>query len=61
MIVYVDLTNASPQTSLFITKNSGDFVAKPVLADLAKHNCKLLTRFSDGLGFINSQAPSSSG
>jgi predicted nucleic acid-binding protein len=57
--IIAHLTNASPQTSLFITKNSGDFVVKPVLADLAKHNCKLLTRFSDGLGFINSHAPSS--
>src|SRR5262245_20115774 len=58
--ILAHLTNASPQASLFITKNSRDFVTKPVLADLAKHNCKLLTRFSDGLGFINSQAPLSS-
>ncbi len=55
------LTNASPQVSCFITKNSRDFVTQPALADLAKQNCKLLTRFSDGLGFINSRGPSSSG
>ncbi|MCI0664837.1 MAG: hypothetical protein L0220_27555 [Acidobacteria bacterium] len=58
--ILAHLTNASPQVSCFITKNSRDFVTQPVLADLAKHNCKLLTRFSDGLGFINSHAPSSS-
>lgn len=59
--ILTHLTSASPQTNLFITKNSKDFVDKPVLADLSKHNCKLLTRFSDGLGFINSQTPLSSG
>lgn len=59
--VLAHLTNASPQVSCFITKNSRDFVTQPALTDLAKHNCKLLTRFGDGLGFINSQAPSSSG
>jgi predicted nucleic acid-binding protein len=59
--ILAHLTGASPQTSCFITKNSRDFVVTPVLADLAKYNCKLLTRFSDGLGFINSHAPLPSG
>ena len=57
--ILAHLSSAAPPASCFITKNSRDFVVIPVLADLAKYNCKLLTRFSDGLGYINSQRPSS--
>ena len=39
----------------FITKNSKDFANPDIENDLAAHNCKLLTRFADGLGYVRSR------
>lgn len=39
----------------FITKNSKDFANLDIENDLAAHNCKLLTRFADGLGYVRSR------
>lgn len=39
----------------FINKNSKDFVTPEILGDLNAYSCKLLTKFSDGLGYIRSQ------
>ena len=50
------------EEKLFITRNSKDFLT-PTIEDILNHcNCKLLTRFSDGLGYIQSIInPSTSG
>lgn len=45
----------SPGTKCFITTNSKDFVNPDIQSDLAGHNCRLLTRFSDGLGYVRNQ------
>ena len=39
----------------FITKNSRDFVNPDIENDLAEYDCKLLTKFADGLGYISSE------
>ena len=39
----------------FITKNSKDFANPDIENDLTAHNCKLLTRFADGLGYVRSR------
>ena len=39
----------------FITKDSTDFANPDIENDLAAHNCKLLTKFVDGLGYIRSR------
>ena len=38
----------------FITKNSKDFATLDIKNDLEKYNCKLLTKFADGLGYVRS-------
>jgi len=38
----------------FITKNSKDFANPDIYAELKAFDCKLLTRFSDGLGYAKS-------
>ena len=45
-----------PYASLgcFITKNSKDFLNPDIEDDLAELDCKLLTNFKDGLGYIRS-------
>lgn len=42
----------------FITKNSKDFTNPDIESDLTDHNCKLLTKFKNGLGYIKSNLPS---
>ena len=41
--------------SCFITKNSRDFVNPDIENDLKAYNCRLLTKFVSGLGYIRSQ------
>ena len=38
----------------FITKNSKDFATLDIKNDLEKYNCKLLTKFADGLEYVRS-------
>lgn len=39
----------------FITKDSKNFANPDIKSDLAKYNCKLLTKFVDGLGYVRSR------
>ncbi len=46
------LKNAGSVPKCFLTKNSKDFVNPDIKEQLSSYNCKLLTRFKDGLGYI---------
>lgn len=52
--VLKDLQAAGSGPHCFITKNSKDFANPDIYSDLAGADCKLLTRFSNGLGYIQS-------
>lgn len=52
--VLKDLQGAGTEQHCFITKNSKDFVNPDIISDLLGFNCKLLTRFRDGLGYLQS-------
>lgn len=43
------------EAKCFLTKNSKDFANPDIYEDLKAHNCKLLTSFDNGLGYIQSQ------
>lgn len=55
------LEGISVKEACFVTKNSKDFAVAEVKEDLALYGCKLITRFSDALGYVKSliQTPSS--
>lgn len=58
-IVYASVvTHLASKTSApkcFLTKNAKDFVNPDIIEQLAAYDCKLLTKFKDGLGYIQSQ------
>lgn len=59
-IVYASVLSHLANTSTeelkcFITKNSKDFANPDIYTDLESYNCKLLTKFSDGLGYTKSR------
>ena len=49
------LTTASEKPRCFITKNSRDFVNPDIENELKAYNCRLLTKFADGLGYVRSR------
>lgn len=49
------LANAADEPKCFLTKNSKDFANPDIYGELNAYGCKLLTRFKDGLGYIQSQ------
>ena len=49
------LTTAPKKLRCFITKNSKDFANPDIETELTKHNCQLLTKFANGLGYVRSQ------
>lgn len=46
------LATAPSGPRCFITKNSRDFSNPDIVSELAAYNCRLLTRFSNALGYI---------
>lgn len=52
--VLAHLSTAPGEPKCFLTKNSKDFANPDIYKELNAHNCKLLTKFSDGLGYIQS-------
>ena len=58
-IVYSSIVNhlssAPAGPKCFLNKNSRDFVNPRIVERLAADGCRLITGFSDGLGYINSQ------
>ena len=46
---------ASEELRCFITKNSRDFVNPDIENELKAYNCRLLTKFADGLGYVRSR------
>lgn len=51
----VHLAEAPDAPSRVVTKNAKDFVNVDIENELAAHNCRLLTKFSDGVGDIRGQ------
>ena len=49
------LTTASEKPRCFITKNSKDFANPDIENELTAYNCRLLTKFADGLGYVRSR------
>ncbi len=49
------LTRRPRGPGCFITKNSKDFLNPDIEEDLAGYDCKLLTNFKDGLGYVRSR------
>ena len=49
------LATASEDHSCFITKTSKDFANPDIENELTAYNCRLLTKFADGLGYVRSQ------
>ncbi len=52
--VLTHLNSQANKSSCFITRNAKDFSNPDIEAELAAHQCKLLTTFRDGLGYIRS-------
>jgi len=52
--ILTHLAGAGPGPHCFITKNSRDFVNPDIKNDLMIYKCRLLTAFSNGLGYIRS-------
>ena len=53
--ILAHLTTESGHTRCFITTNSKDFANPDIEQQLTSFNCKLLTKFVNGLGYIRSQ------
>lgn len=49
------LTRRPRGPGCFITKNSKDFLNPDIEEDLAGYDCKLLTNFENGLGYVRSR------
>lgn len=49
------LASAPEAIRCFINRNSKDFLNPDIENELAAHNCRLLTRFADGLGYVQHQ------
>lgn len=49
------LATESENCSCFITKDSKDFANPDIENELTAHNCRLLTKFADGLGYVRSR------
>lgn len=49
------LTRESDEPCCFITRNSKDFANPDIESELTAYNCKLLTKFADGLRYIRSR------
>jgi len=58
-IVYASVLShvktASEEPKCFLTKNSKDFANPDVYNDLTRYDCKLLTSFKSGLGFVQAR------
>jgi predicted nucleic acid-binding protein len=58
-IIYASVLNhlvqGSAEPKCFLTKNAKDFVNPDIIDQLTMHNCRLFTKFQDGLGYIQSQ------
>lgn len=48
------LLETQNQSNCFITRNSKDFINPNIISELANYDCKLLTTFRGGLGYIAS-------
>lgn len=55
--ILAHMANAPGEARCFLTKNSRDFEDPDIQNDLLANNCKLLTKFRDGLGYIQSLLP----
>lgn len=49
------LTKVSDEPRCFITRNSKDFANPDIENELKGYNCKLLTKFADGLRYVRNQ------
>ena len=49
------LASAPKALRCFINRNSKDFLNPDIESELAAYNCRLLTRFADGLGYARHQ------
>jgi hypothetical protein len=54
--VITHMRQIQPATSCFLNKNSKDFDSPDILAGLAALNCRLISKFDDGLSFIRARA-----
>jgi len=50
--VKTHLEKIKPEKSCFLNRNVRDFGTLDIKNDLLKHNCKMISNFKDGLGFI---------
>ncbi|MFN2453250.1 MAG: PIN domain-containing protein [Pyrinomonadaceae bacterium] len=53
--ILLHLLKTPDEPKCFITKNSKDFANPDIYKDLEAHECKLLTKFEDGLGYARSR------
>jgi predicted nucleic acid-binding protein len=51
--ILAHLKSQTDQPKCFLTKNSKDFVTPEIIDELQSYDCKLLTKFEDGLGYIH--------
>ena len=52
--VIAHLSDDSPGTKCFLNRDSKDFSIPDISEELGRYDCRLITRFSDGLSYINS-------
>ena len=55
--VVTHLERSASEPKCFLTKNAKDFVNPDIIEQLTASNCRLLTKFEDGLGYIQDQVP----
>ena len=49
------LMHTSPEPKCFLNRNSRDFYTPDIMEQLTQHQCRLITRFDDGLNFIRQE------
>jgi len=55
--VVKDLEASKPARACLATRNPGDFRVPALMAELARLRCKLISRFSDAVQYLESRLP----
>jgi len=53
--VVIHLEQSASEPKCFLTRNAKDFVNPDIIEQLATYDCRLLTKFEHGLGYIQNQ------
>ncbi|MBC8160774.1 MAG: DUF4935 domain-containing protein [Roseiflexaceae bacterium] len=54
--VITHLRQSNPTIACFLNRNSKDFDNPDIVDELGKHNCRMIARFDQGVGFVQAQS-----